>query len=223
MSSRSRMMGAGNASSTIYNTNVNENTFGGNKKQGITSRVGLNNWSNLAIQTFSNGYGRDKLICMNQLGGVGAGKSMFNGRFTQTDGVHCNEVVPVPPPPPPPPPIPYTFTTADPPGSGIHIFFNTPYTQITGPINVTLHVNSAANTHFELVTYNTPGFSNPFTVEVRTLLAAGTYSFNLPSTNKYIAFQLINPTSTGSYNIQSFIINGIEQLVAPNPFPLIYP
>lgn len=25
---------------------------------------------------------------MNQLGGVGAGQSMFNGRFTQVDGVH---------------------------------------------------------------------------------------------------------------------------------------
>ena len=89
MSSRTRMMGAGNASSTVYKTNVNLNTFGGNKKQGITSRVGLDNWANLAVQTYSNGYGKNKLFCMNQLGGVGAGKSMFNGRFTRVDGVHC--------------------------------------------------------------------------------------------------------------------------------------
>jgi hypothetical protein len=89
MSSRARMMGAGNAGSTVYKTNVNLNTFGGNKKQGITSRVGLDHWANTAVQTYSNGYGRNKLFCMNQLGGVGAGKSMFNGRFTQTDGVHC--------------------------------------------------------------------------------------------------------------------------------------
>lgn len=41
MSSRTRMMGAGNASSTKYNTNVNLNSGGGDKKQGITSRVGL--------------------------------------------------------------------------------------------------------------------------------------------------------------------------------------
>ena len=81
-------MGAGNASCTKYNTNVNLNTGGGDKKQGITSRVGLDNWANLAIQTYSNGYGRNKLFVMNQLGGVGAGKSMFNGRFTQVDGVH---------------------------------------------------------------------------------------------------------------------------------------
>ena len=92
MSSRTRMMGAGNASSTKYKTNVNLNTGGGDKKQGITSRVGLDNWANLAIQTYSNGYGRNKLFVMNQLGGVGAGQSMFNGRFTQVDGVHPGRV-----------------------------------------------------------------------------------------------------------------------------------
>ena len=88
MSSRSRMMGAGNAGSTNYNTNVNLNTFGGSKKQGITSRVGLDKWANLSVQTNSNGYGRNKLFYMNQLGGVGAGQSMFNGQFSQKDGVH---------------------------------------------------------------------------------------------------------------------------------------
>ena len=82
-------MGAGNAGSTQYNTNVNLNTFGGSKKQGITSRVGLDNWGNMVVQMFSNGYGRNKLFCMNQIGGVGAGQSMFNGRFTQKDGTHC--------------------------------------------------------------------------------------------------------------------------------------
>jgi hypothetical protein len=80
------MMGAGNACSALYNTNVNLNTFGGSKKQGITSRIGLDNWANQAIQTKSNGYGRNKLFVMNQLGGVG--QSMFNGRFTQVDGVN---------------------------------------------------------------------------------------------------------------------------------------
>ena len=89
MSSRTKMMGAGNAGMSVYNVNTNLNTFGGDKKQGITSRVGLDNWANVAIQTYSNGYGRNKLFCMNQLGGVGANQSMFNGRFTQVDGVHC--------------------------------------------------------------------------------------------------------------------------------------
>lgn len=84
------MMGAGNASSSMYNTNVNLNTGGGSKKQGITSRVGLDNWANLAVQTYSNGYGKNKLFVMNQLGGVGAGQSMFNRRFTQVDGVNSS-------------------------------------------------------------------------------------------------------------------------------------
>jgi len=72
---------------------VNLNTFGGSKKQGITSRVGLDNWANLAVQTYSNGYGRNKLFYLNQLGGVGAGQSMFNGRFSQKDGVHVNDSI----------------------------------------------------------------------------------------------------------------------------------
>jgi hypothetical protein len=88
MSSRPKMMGAGNACMSIYNVNTNLNTFGGSKKQGITSRVGLGPWANTAVQTYSNGYGRNKLFVINQLGGVGAGQSMFNRRFTQVDGLH---------------------------------------------------------------------------------------------------------------------------------------
>ena len=88
MSSRTKMMGAGNAGMSVYNVNTNLNTFGGSKKQGITSRVGLDSWADRAVQTYSNGYGRNKLFVINQLGGVGAGKSMFNGLFTQVDGVH---------------------------------------------------------------------------------------------------------------------------------------
>jgi hypothetical protein len=84
MSSRSRIMGAGLASSTSSNINVSLDTFGGNKKQGITSRVGLSNWSNAEIQMRSNGIGRDRLFCMNQIGGVGRGRSMFN-----TPGAYC--------------------------------------------------------------------------------------------------------------------------------------
>jgi len=88
---KSRMMGAGNASATLYKSNVNLNTGGGYKKQGITSRVGLNNWGNHEVQTHSNGVGRFKLVCMNQLGGVGKGMSMFGG---SADGTHCkNEVL----------------------------------------------------------------------------------------------------------------------------------
>jgi len=79
MSSRTRMMGAGLASSSSYNTNVNLNAGGGDKKQGITSRVGLDNWANIAVQTYSNGYGRNKVFTMNQLNGVSS--SSFSSRL----------------------------------------------------------------------------------------------------------------------------------------------
>ena len=87
------MMGAGHASSTLYKSNPNVETGGGNKKQGITSRVGLNNWENREIQTQSNGIGRFKLVYMNQLGGIGPGHSMFGGRWNRADGVHKNEIL----------------------------------------------------------------------------------------------------------------------------------
>jgi hypothetical protein len=87
---KSKMMGAGNASATLYKSNPNLKTGGGNKKQGITSRVGLDNWENREVQTHSNGIGRFKLVCMNQLGGVGPGMSMFGGRWNRADGVHCS-------------------------------------------------------------------------------------------------------------------------------------
>jgi len=85
---KSRMMGAGLSSASLYNSNPNLNTFGGDKKQGITSRVGLDNWANVAVQTYSNGYGKNKLFVVNQLGGVGAGRSMFNIKYTQKRGTH---------------------------------------------------------------------------------------------------------------------------------------
>jgi len=91
MSSRSRMMGAGFASSSIFLVNPNMNTAGGDKKQGIVSRVGLNPWSDRTIQINANGsiQGRNMIFVVNQLGGVGRGKSQFNvpGSYTNKDGV----------------------------------------------------------------------------------------------------------------------------------------
>jgi hypothetical protein len=91
MSSRSRMMGAGFASSTIFLVYPNQNTAGGNKKQGIVSRVGLNSWSDRAVQINANGSvrGRNMIFVVNQLGGVGRGKSQFNvpGSYSNKDGV----------------------------------------------------------------------------------------------------------------------------------------
>lgn len=80
------MLGAGNASASLYGSNPNLETFGGIKKQGVTSRVGLDAWANYAVQTNSNGIGRFKLVIVNQLGGVGVGRSMFNTAFVQPRG-----------------------------------------------------------------------------------------------------------------------------------------
>lgn len=87
---KSRMMGAGNASAILYKCSPNSATGGGNKKQGVTSRVGLDNWENRKIQTKSNGIGRFKLFFMNQLGGVEPGHSMFGGRYNRGDGLMMN-------------------------------------------------------------------------------------------------------------------------------------
>ena len=84
---KSRMMGAGHASSSLYKCSPNLPTSGGSKKQGITSRVGLNNWDNREIQTQSNGIGRFKLHFMNQLSGIEPGHSMFGGRQNRADGL----------------------------------------------------------------------------------------------------------------------------------------
>ena len=85
-------MGAGLACSSIY-VNTHLNTAGGNKKQGIPSRIGTNNWSNSVIQSQANGSikGRKMIFCVNQLGGIGVGRSQFKvaGFVHRVDGVKC--------------------------------------------------------------------------------------------------------------------------------------
>lgn len=90
MSGRAKIMGAGFAGSSQSNVNINTNTAGGHKKQGLVSRIGLNNWSNLAVQTQANGSvkGRSTIFFMNQLGGIGRGQSPFMvaGSFAKKRG-----------------------------------------------------------------------------------------------------------------------------------------
>jgi hypothetical protein len=91
MSSRIKGFSAGGAGLTSRNVNVNLNTAGGDKKQGIASRVALGYRSNRAVQIEANGtaYGRNLIFFMNQLGGVGAGHSMFQvaGKYSRPRGV----------------------------------------------------------------------------------------------------------------------------------------
>ena len=90
---KSRMMGAGLGSSSLYKSNPSVNTFGGNKKQGLPVSVGLDPWSDRASRTFSVGKNRNKLFIMNQLGGVGVGRSMFNVNYTHKDGVKRDDII----------------------------------------------------------------------------------------------------------------------------------
>ena len=85
MSSRSNFS-PGGAGSMKSNVNVNLNTAGGNKKQGITSRVTTDAWTNSSIQSDSNGMNRNIVFTQNQLGGVGVGRSMFKGVSNGADG-----------------------------------------------------------------------------------------------------------------------------------------
>jgi len=91
MSSRSKMMGAGLASSSSRRVNSNLNTAGGSKKQGYAPSVGLGSWSHRAIALNANGQNptHNFVFCVNQLGGVGAGKSQFRtaGSAARADGV----------------------------------------------------------------------------------------------------------------------------------------
>lgn len=95
MSSRVRIMGAGNGGASKLFVNPHLNTAGGDKKQGLTSRVGLNYWSDRYVQIKSTGtpYQRNTVYCQNQLSGVGAGHSMFfvAGSYNSPDGAkRCN-------------------------------------------------------------------------------------------------------------------------------------
>jgi hypothetical protein len=79
MSSRSKMLGAGLAGSTSRRVSPNLNTAGGNKKQGFAHKVGTSTWASRAVSIHANGQNptREFVFCVNQLGGVGVGKSQF--------------------------------------------------------------------------------------------------------------------------------------------------
>ena len=87
---RSRMMGAGNACSSLYKTNTNEPTGGGNKKQGLVSYVGLSDHANRALLIGANGSseGRKTLFVQNQLSGVSSSEFRRASSYARSDGVH---------------------------------------------------------------------------------------------------------------------------------------
>ena len=92
MSSRSKMMGAGFAGSTKYNLNVNTNTSGGNKKQGLPPYTNASvPWAMRAmlIQANSTPAQRSTVFVMNQLGGVSSSSFSYRyNSYARSGGVH---------------------------------------------------------------------------------------------------------------------------------------
>ncbi len=82
MSSRTRMLGAGRAGSTSYGSNVNMIQFG-DRLQGLAPQAthffisgnGKAGWNQYQTQTYAPK--RNFVFCLNQLGGIGRGKSQF--------------------------------------------------------------------------------------------------------------------------------------------------
>ena len=92
MSSKTRMLGAGRAGSTAYGSNVNLIQFG-DRLQGLAPQAthffisgnGKAGWHQYQTRTYAPK--RNFIFCMNQLGGVGAGKSQFKiGGLNEPDG-----------------------------------------------------------------------------------------------------------------------------------------
>jgi hypothetical protein len=68
--SKARIIGAGNAGSTIYHTSVNSNTGGGPKKQGSPITLGSPTFNLKEIKRRATGPNRDVIFTLNQVGGA---------------------------------------------------------------------------------------------------------------------------------------------------------
>ena len=80
--SKARIIGAGSAGSLIYNTNVNLNTGGGSKKQGLPFSIGESTYNRPEIRRRATGDCRNVIFTLNQVGGANR-TNHFNG-----GGVH---------------------------------------------------------------------------------------------------------------------------------------
>ena len=86
--SRSRTMGAGLASSTMY-SNVAQLQIGDKLQGGAPSGTGYfkAKYTGSNYRTRTDGNNKNVIFCMNRLGGVGRGKSQFNvGGINLPDG-----------------------------------------------------------------------------------------------------------------------------------------
>ena len=85
---KSRMMGAGLASSSLYKTNTNLNTSGGSKKQGLPAFDGLIANRTLVV-TKAEGRNRNVVFTLNQMGGVSSSSFSSSAHvYAVGGGVH---------------------------------------------------------------------------------------------------------------------------------------
>lgn len=68
--SKARIIGAGSAGSLVYNTNVNLNTAGGTKKQGLPFTLGSSRYNLHHVKMHATGNSRDIIFTLNQVGGA---------------------------------------------------------------------------------------------------------------------------------------------------------
>jgi ribosomal protein S6E (S10) len=77
--SKSRIIGAGIAGSTIYYCNVNLNIAGGTKKQGLPFSPNEPVLNRRVIKIRANGVNRKMIFTINQVGGIGHTTTVTRG------------------------------------------------------------------------------------------------------------------------------------------------
>lgn len=77
--SKSRIIGAGIAGSTIHHCNVNLNIAGGTKKQGLPFSPNEPVLNKRAIKIKANGVNRNMIFTINQVGGIGHTATVTRG------------------------------------------------------------------------------------------------------------------------------------------------
>jgi hypothetical protein len=77
--SKSRIIGAGCAGSTLYHCNVNLNIAGGTKKQGLPYSLSDPMINHRAIKTKAYGVNRNMIFTINQVGGIGHTTTVTRG------------------------------------------------------------------------------------------------------------------------------------------------
>jgi hypothetical protein len=96
----------------------------------------------------------------------------------------------------------------------------------TVSFTITGFTGATDSSNFEILSYPTDAFQPDVSYSVKKVFinGNGTTSFNVQNLTpeRYNAVQFFQ-TSANSFTVSSFIINGTQQIAAPNPVPLVCP